>query len=107
MNDASRSRLERLWAGWRTEYVAGAGAPASEDDCVFCAILTGGLPDDEAYVVWRGHRVIALLNAYPYTSGHLMVMPIRHVAELEDLSADESAALWATNWDASACSWPA
>jgi diadenosine tetraphosphate (Ap4A) HIT family hydrolase len=96
VNDEPRSRLERLWAGWRTEYVAGAAAPGGEDDCVFCGILAGGLPDDEAYVVWRGRRVIALLNAYPYTSGHLLVMPTRHVAEMEDLTGDESSDLWGT-----------
>jgi ATP adenylyltransferase len=40
--------------------------------------------------------VVAILNAYPYTSGHLMAMPTRHVADLEDLSAAESGDLWAT-----------
>jgi diadenosine tetraphosphate (Ap4A) HIT family hydrolase len=65
-------------------------------DCVFDAILSSGVPDTESHVVWRhpGGLVVALLNAYPYTSGHLMVMPVRHVADLEELSADESSALW-------------
>jgi ATP adenylyltransferase len=58
---------------------------------VFCRILNSGLPDAESHVLWRhpGGRVIALLNAYPYTSGHLMVMPVRHVADLEALEAGE------------------
>src|SRR5579864_3404077 len=87
--------LERLWAGWRAQFVAGAaGGPA---ECVFCAILSSGLPDEETHVVWRhnGGRVVAILNAYPYTSGHLMVLPVRHVADLEDIDPDESGALWA------------
>ena len=85
--------LERLWAGWRAEFVAGPGDP---DACVFCSILGSGLPDGETHVLWRhaGGRVVAILNAYPYTSGHLMVLPVRHVADLEDLDADESGDLW-------------
>jgi ATP adenylyltransferase len=88
--------LERLWAGWRSEFVTGSPADGPAPDCVFDAILGSGLPDDETHIVWRhpDGLVIALLNAYPYTSGHLMVMPIRHVGEVEDLTGVESGALW-------------
>ena len=84
--------LQRLWAGWRGEYVATAGNP--EVACVFCRILDSGEDDEATHILWRGRSVFAILNAFPYTSGHLMVMPYRHVAELEDLTADESAELW-------------
>jgi ATP adenylyltransferase len=93
--------LERLWAGWRSDYVsasgeAGAGELDEEGSCVFCRILASGESDEAAKVVWRGARVVAILNAYPYTSGHLMVMPIRHVGELDELGPDgESHELWA------------
>jgi ATP adenylyltransferase len=89
--------LDRLWAGWRTQYVTEAAASPSQhkDDCVFCEILRLGLPDSETFVLWRGTCAFALLNAYPYTTGHLMVMPIRHVANLEDLEASEAGELWA------------
>jgi diadenosine tetraphosphate (Ap4A) HIT family hydrolase len=100
--------LDRLWAGWRGEFVsgaAGAGDRAGDGpkpECVFDAILASGLPDTESHVLWRhpDGLAVALLNAYPYTSGHLMVMPVRHVADLEGLGADESAALWAAVTDA-------
>jgi len=83
--------LEHLWAAWRSEYVAGAGAaPPEGDGCVFCRILASGEPDDATYVLWRGEHTFSVLNAYPYTSGHLMVMPLRHVAELDDLRDDEA-----------------
>lgn len=88
--------LERLWAGWRAEFVeAGAAKPEEGPACVFCGILSSGLPDTDTHVLWRhpGGQVIALINAFPYTSGHLMVMPVRHVAELEDLDSAESTAL--------------
>lgn len=96
------SGLERLWAGWRNEFVNSVPSTGSNDsgsndeDCVFCRILTSGQPDEETHVVWRhpGGRVLVLLNAYPYTSGHLMVMPVRHVGAIEELDEDESAAVW-------------
>jgi ATP adenylyltransferase len=98
--------LERLWAGWRGEYVSGAlgsdrpalddvaVAPGGDPSCVLCRIVAPGGDDRTAYVLWRGERVGAVLNAYPYGSGHLMVMPVRHVGELEDLDPEETAELW-------------
>jgi ATP adenylyltransferase len=90
--------LDRLWAGWRSAYVeqAAATGAAQESGCVFCDILSSGLPDEETHVIWRDPlgTVAVLLNAFPYTSGHFMAMPTRHVAELEDLEAAEAAALW-------------
>jgi ATP adenylyltransferase len=91
----------RLWAGWRSEYIDGVNdekVPGLQSEsCVFCAILTSGRPDDETHVLWRHPRggAVGIINAYPYTSGHMMVMPTRHVANLEDLDDDEGRALWA------------
>jgi diadenosine tetraphosphate (Ap4A) HIT family hydrolase len=94
-----RMGLERLWAGWRSEYVASATGESGEDGCVFCRILAAE-DDEEAYVLWRGDRCAAVLNAFPYTSGHLMVLPVRHVADLEDLEAGETSELWSAVSDA-------
>jgi ATP adenylyltransferase len=91
------SSLERLWAGWRSEYIEQAtAAPDDNGDCVFCAVLARSLPDAETFVVWRhpGDVAAAILNAYPYTSGHLMVLPTRHVGDLEQLDAAEGEAVW-------------
>ncbi len=89
--------LDRLWAGWRSEYIEGvASVPGDQDGCVFCAIVASGLADEETHVLWRHPEglVLAILNAFPYGSGHLMVMPVRHAASPEDLSVAEGAALW-------------
>ena len=92
--------LDRLWAGWRGEYVSGAADPPGEG-CVLCRILAGDPEEDEGRgVIWRGERCAVILNAYPYTSGHVMVLPTRHVAELEHLDGDESSALWSAAVDA-------
>jgi diadenosine tetraphosphate (Ap4A) HIT family hydrolase len=93
--------MERLWAGWRSSYVAAAGNGAlAGEGSLFQRILALGLPDEESHVVWRGDEVFAILNAYPYTSGHLLVMPYREVGELEDLTPSEAAAMWGAVQDA-------
>jgi ATP adenylyltransferase len=81
--------MQQLWAPWRMTYLEGgeAGSPA----CFLCAYgepapdgrPVGG-PD---LVVWRGERVYALLNAYPYSNGHVLVAPYRHEGDL--LALDE------------------
>lgn len=93
------SSLDQLWAGWRGEYIEGVtSAPPDVDPsgCVFCRILSSGQPDADAFIVWRhpSGRAIAILNAYPYTSGHLMIMPARHVGGLDELDAEEGMAIW-------------
>jgi ATP adenylyltransferase len=77
-----------LWAPWRLEYVAGPKSGA----CIFCAAARDGEGDAEGeqeHVIERGVRCFALLNAFPYTSGHLMVAPYRHVGDLTSLEEDE------------------
>jgi len=98
--------LDRLWAGWRTSYINKVSAddsslrPDSAGQSLFERIYNSGLPDDRTYIVWRGERCFALLNAYPYGSGHLMVLPQRAVAELDELVPEEHAELWAGVTDA-------
>lgn len=92
--------LEHLWAGWRQEYVTGADeterAHAANGRCIFCDIVGSGDPSPDNGIVWRAELVLVVLNAYPYASGHLLVMPVRHTAGLDELEPAESAALWET-----------
>lgn len=76
-----------LWAPWRLEYIAQAD---EHEGCFFCAESTGSLEPTESLLVWEGNTVIALLNKFPYSSGHLMVAPRRHVGALADLTDDEA-----------------
>ena len=93
--------LARLWAGWRSPYLESFGDKNSDGDgCVFCRILASEESDESVYILWRDERCSVVLNAFPYTSGHLMVMPLRHVAELEDVDAEEAGRLWAALGDA-------
>ena len=86
--------LERLWAGWRRPYVESTADEDGDGECVFCRILASDAPGEETYVIWRDDVAAVILNAYPYSSGHLMVMPVRHVGELEDLSEAEGTGVW-------------
>jgi len=102
------SEIERLWNGWRNAYVTSAGAAGGvrSDDAtsgrgsVFSRILRSGLSDDETYIVFRGKETFAILNAFPYAVGHVLVLPYREVSELEELTDSETADLWATVTDA-------
>ena len=92
--------LEHLWNGWRASYVQAIPATAPAEGSVFSRILASGLPDTETNVVHRGAAVFAILNAYPYAVGHVLVLPYREVGDLEALDAVETAELWATVTDA-------
>jgi ATP adenylyltransferase len=69
------------------EYID-AAKDESADTCVFCDRPSSG-DDQAAYILARTGHAFAMLNAYPYNPGHLMVAPFRHVGDLEDLSRDE------------------
>lgn len=94
--------LDRLWNGWRSSYVRGHndGVASNGEGSVFTQILRSGLDDIETHIVHRGAKVFVILNAFPYASGHMLVLPYREVADLEDLAADESAELWSAVTDA-------
>jgi ATP adenylyltransferase len=91
---------ERLWNGWRAAYVGSVTGDAGRDGSVFTEILRSGLTDEECNIVHRGELVFAILNAFPYATGHTLVMPYREVADLEDLRPEESSELWAEVTDA-------
>lgn len=77
---------KRLWAPWRMQYVS--SAREQPEGCLFC--LRAQEPcSAENMVLWRGERAFVMLNAFPYTNGHLMVAPVRHTADMNELSDDE------------------
>jgi ATP adenylyltransferase len=99
--------LEHLWAGWRREYIVEAtereragGLTHDESECVFCRLAESGPPSEENLVVWRGALTFVVMNAYPYASGHVLVLPLRHVGPMAELTAAESAELWSATQDA-------
>jgi ATP adenylyltransferase len=75
--------VRQLWAPWRLEYIKSA----DETGCIFCAAAAGD--DAERLVLARSERALALLNKFPYSSGHFMVAPLRHLGEFGDLEDEE------------------
>jgi ATP adenylyltransferase len=81
--------FQRLWSPHRMAYIRGEGKPKDGEGCPFCRVPQ--LSDEDGLIVARGSTVYALLNLYPYNSGHLMVVPYRHVPDYTDLRPAESA----------------
>jgi len=82
--------FERLWTPHRMAYIGGENKPvdgAAGDGCPFCRAPS--LRDEDSLVVGRGALTYALLNLYPYNSGHVLVCPYRHVADYTELTPDE------------------
>ncbi len=78
----------RLWAPWRLEYIESD----KTGECIFCA--KPALEDDERSLIpYRGRRCFVMLNAFPYTNGHVMIAPYEHCAELQDLEAETASEL--------------
>lgn len=75
--------MDYLWTPWRYRYISQVGEPEA---CVFCAAGEQTGDDRQTLVVHRGRHNFVILNRFPYTSGHVMVVPYAHVARLEDLS---------------------
>jgi ATP adenylyltransferase len=72
--------MDYLWTPWRYQYMAQA-AQGNQPDCIFCDAVKRNR-DEETLIVHRGNKSFVILNRFPYTSGHIMIVPYAHVAEL-------------------------
>jgi ATP adenylyltransferase len=78
--------MEHIWSPWRYRYITTADR---EPGCVFCRILQG--EDEKNFVVHRAKHNFVVLNLFPYTSGHLMIVPYEHIASLAEVSSEVTA----------------
>jgi ATP adenylyltransferase len=83
--------MDRLWSPWRMQYMSAAGEKNSS--CIFCDHLASE-DDQTAQILHRGDHAFALLNAFPYNTGHLMVAPLRHAGDVGELQAAERTELF-------------
>lgn len=75
--------MDYLWTPWRYAYISGAHKPVG---CIFCELPKED--DQKARIVFRGQNCFVVLNTYPYTPGHVMIVPYAHLNELQKLSPD-------------------
>ncbi len=78
---------EQLWAPWRLKYIENAD---KTEGCIFCEFPSQGEDNDrQNLIVYRTPHAFIILNAFPYSNGHLMVVPYRHTSDLGDFTEDE------------------
>ena len=77
--------MDYLWTPWRYRYMAEVAG--KEPGCIFCAALEKK-KDDETFIVFRGRKNFIILNRYPYTSGHVMIVPFAHIPDLAGCDAE-------------------
>ncbi|MBN1330798.1 MAG: HIT domain-containing protein [Candidatus Heimdallarchaeota archaeon] len=83
--------MKKIWAPWRLEYIK----QSKENSCFICDIVKDDLVKDrENLILLRGKTAIILLNKYPYISGHLLVAPILHTANISEIPKETSDELW-------------
>jgi ATP adenylyltransferase len=90
--------MTRMWSGWRLPYITRSDDSRTREVppgmSIFEGIFRSGLSDESSFILWRGDTCFALMNAFPYTTGHLMVLPQRAVADLDGLTDEEYTELW-------------
>ena len=90
--------MDRLWSPWRYRYVSRA---VTSEGCVFCNKPSES--DEAGLILFRGRRNFVILNLFPYTTGHLMVVPYEHKAALEDLREEAAIEMMALTRRAVGC----
>ena len=86
--------LDRIWNGWRAQYVQRDSHAQRTEVSVFTEILQSNMTDEECFIVHRGKECFVILNAFPYSPGHILVLPYREIGEVEGLTPSEHAELF-------------
>ena len=86
--------MEKLWSPWRSKYIESLSKKKDDDECIFCEAAKNDVKDPENLLVHKGQLTFTLLNLYPYNNGHLMVIPFRHISDLDDLSDQEGSEIF-------------
>ncbi|HUT72129.1 MAG TPA: HIT domain-containing protein [Desulfatiglandales bacterium] len=77
--------MKVVWAPWRMEYV---GSDQASEGCIFCP-GDDRTQDEKRLILYRGEWSIVLMNRFPYSNGHLLIAPLRHISSFDSLSPDE------------------
>lgn len=81
--------FDRIWAPWRSEYIMDT---CKEEGCIFCNRIARN-NDREDFILYRNEKGLIIMNIYPYSNGHLMIAPLKHISDIALLSDDENLSL--------------
>lgn len=79
--------MDNLWAPWRMEFILDQRQKTGGAPCVFCE-LSPAKPDDKNLILAKGKTVYIVMNRFPYTNGHLLIVPYKHLAHLKELPSE-------------------
>ena len=83
--------MNKLWSPWRSKYIDSIKDKSNSNECVLCRTAKLETGDSENLLIEKGKYTFTVLNLYPYNSGHLMIVPIRHTSDFFSFSPEENA----------------
>lgn len=83
--------MDKLWSTWRSHYIDSFKNQTGKESCVFCDAVNQDENSDDSLVVQKGHNSFIIMNLYPYNGGHIMIVPNRHICDLNEITAEEFA----------------
>jgi ATP adenylyltransferase len=82
--------MEKIWSPWRSQYIETFKDAPTKNECFICAAVNSKPAEaSELLILERQENCIAIMNKFPYNSGHTLVAPLRHIANIEELEIDE------------------
>ena len=82
--------MKKLWSPWRSEYIDSFNTNSTPGGCIFCEAFKQKVEEKNSLLVRKSRLTFTILNLYPYNNGHLMVVPNRHIDDLDKLTEEES-----------------
>ncbi len=83
--------MDRLWSPWRSQYIDSFKNKGEKiEGCVFCHAVNEDINDVNCLKIYDGNKAFMILNLYPYNNGHIMVLPKRHLSDMNDLTDEET-----------------
>ena len=82
--------VDKLWSPWRSNYIQSFKDKDDSDKCVFCDVESADINSDDNLIVRKSELTFTMLNLYPYNSGHLMIIPYRHVSDILQITPEEN-----------------
>jgi ATP adenylyltransferase len=80
--------MEKLWSPWRSQYIE-SFKEEKEVECIFCEASKKDVNDEKYLLVYKGKECFVILNKFPYNSGHMMIVPYRHLSDMTELTEKE------------------